>query len=176
MFYFIISNSPAPHSNTVPSQAPNNSDNTIQTDQQLVNDFDVLEGNEEPIGTEGLIRTESLSDGTEKKYFLSSVPGRERIITTKGKDNIIFESIPIGADFSVNLNDFTQVYGDARFVFLGSSFYGGSAETHIYADEGIAIIVNPATGQVYEQHVFIPVRTEDYVRLFGEDISSSSGP
>jgi hypothetical protein len=118
---------------------------------------------------EGFQRTETLSDGALKYIYSSPRDGRQNIIITQ-KDKPIFQSIVTHSRFPIRLSTITKRYGPAKWIFKGSIFYGADAQTHIYPEIGIALITRPHTNEFLEQHIFTPIKVEEYVSKYGDDI------
>lgn len=118
----------------------------------------------------GLQNKETLPDGTIKYIFTSHIPERPNIILAKGEHDVLFQRSITLESHQVRISHYTDAYGQAKWIFKGSSFYGPSAQTYIYPERGFAFIGNPTTGEVLEQHVFQPLKVEEYVSRYGEDI------
>jgi hypothetical protein len=132
---------------------------------------DVREGNEESVEERpGRMSKEALPDGTTRYTFASSNPARPNIIISKGAEDILFQRTIMPPTIPTKISDYTQSYGAATWIFKGSVFYGAGAQTHVYPELGFGFIGNPTTGEVFEQHVFTPLKIEEYVKNYGDDI------
>jgi hypothetical protein len=161
---------PSSSTTTQPSPSPsvNSSNSPVPT---LPNNKEVFENLESLENTETAQRKENLPDGTVKYYFQSKNEDRENIFITQGeKGPILFERYVITPNLPVKINAFASLYGQPKWVFRGSEFYGSEAQTYIYPELGIAFIANPKTQEVFEQHIFSPAKVEDYVKKYGDDI------
>ena len=118
----------------------------------------------------GLLKKEDIANGITRYTFKSHIADRPNIILAKGKDDIIFQSAVTLPTITTKIIYYTKPYGQPRWIFKGSKFYGPDAQTYIYPELGIAFIGNPKTGDVLEQHVFYSTKVEDYVKNFGDDI------
>lgn len=131
------------------------------------------EGNEESVEERpGLQKKESLPDGTTRYTFESPDSERPHLIISKGTHDILFQRTLTLPNFPVKISDYTNSYGNPKWIFKGSEFYGPDAQSYIYPELGFAFIGNSKTGDVLEQHTFPPMRVEDYVSKYGDDIPS----
>lgn len=154
--------------NPTPTNKPDDFENILTPD--LVKEVHEAEI-EKPLDSfAGFQKQESLPDGTNLYTFSSPIPGRANIIISKGNEDVLFQRNITHPNFPVKIVNFTNVYGPIKWVFKGSNFYGPNAHTHIYPELGIAFIANTTTGDVLEQHVFLPTKVEEYVKKYGEDI------
>lgn len=108
------------------------------------------------------------SNGTSQYTLPSSNPNRTNIYIKDQANKVVFERFV--ADPSLSVTDFTNIYGLPKWIFKGSNFYGPDARYYIYDNYGFAIITNPQTNQVLEEQMFIPMKIEDYINKFGDDI------
>lgn len=111
-------------------------------------------------------------------YSLQSfIPQRNNQITTQGGKAIFERALtpinPNGPGF-VKISDFQQKYGLPIQEIKGSHFYGSFFVTYIYSLGGFAFIGNPNTDTIYEFQIFSPVSPENYLRLYGQDISADA--
>lgn len=114
----------------------------------------------------GLEKTETIDGGFTKYTFTSNNTTRPNIIIANSKEGVVFQrSVTIPSN-PVKISDYTESYGQAKWIFKGSDFYGATAQTYIYPELGIAFIANPQTDQVFELHVFTPTKVEEYVKKY----------
>lgn len=126
-------------------------------------------GDYDASGLENVQKVEDLAEGTKKYTATSSNPSRSNIIITKDNKTIYQRSIPEkGAD--IPLQNFIELYGQAEKVISGPDFYGkDQTDEYIYAQKGIAVVVNKQSKQVIEQHFFKPTSVEDYITKYNND-------
>lgn len=157
----IESLSPQPTINPTanPSPLPNSSN---------INTREEMEGNVEK--RPGLLSKETLPDSTTRYMFTSQNKDRPNIIIAKGTEEIMFQRAITPPQFPVKITSYTKVHGNAKWIFKGSEFYGLEAQSYVYPDLGFAFIGNLKTGEVLELHTFQPMRVEDYVSKYGDDI------
>lgn len=108
------------------------------------------------------------------KYSLrSSLDLRPNIVMTDG-NVVVFESIIVPQESAsiIKLSDYLKRYGVANKTFTGSNFYGSMANTYVFTSQGLAIIANSYTNEIYELQVFSPTTIENYVKYYGDDIKT----
>ncbi|HVF69109.1 MAG TPA: hypothetical protein VNA13_00945 [Xanthomonadales bacterium] len=113
---------------------------------------------------------EVLSDGNIKYTKLSTNPSRPEIIITNNGGYPLFKRLVLPPNNNLVLSGFTKLYGQAKWVFKGSKFYGLDMKTHIYENYGLALVIDPKTDKVLEQHTFYPMKVEEYIKKYGDDI------
>lgn len=144
--------------------------NTTINQKNPISDVE-REGNEESVeNRKGLQKKDVLPDGTTQYIFISTNPNRPHVIIAQGTHDILFQRTIMLPNVPVKISDYTQSYGNAKWVFKGSKFYGPDAQTYIYPERGFAFIGSSKSGEVFEQHVFEPLKVEDYVKKYGDDI------
>jgi len=117
-------------------------------------------------------KKETLTGGAIKYTLSSSSPDRPNIVITTGSGYPIFQRFLISQSPGIKTSIFTKIYGQPRWIFKGSILYGSSASYYIYADYGFALIVNSQTDQVLEEQTFSPMKIEDYIKKYGDDIAA----
>lgn len=115
-----------------------------------------------------LIKKDGLPDGTIRYYFDSSRIGRLNMVVTKGEEILLQREVLL-PDMPTSLSDISTAYGEPNRILKGSHYYGADIQTHVYAESGMAFVVNPQTNLVLEKHLFYPTTTDDYIKRFGED-------
>ena len=143
------------------------------------NKNDIPDSHIEPVDQNQIkgFQRKEVSTGGETKYFSASSNPERSDLTIAGPDGFpIFERITTPPDSPLLLSKFSNLYGQAKWIFNSSVFYGSSARTYIYPDRGLALIANPITDQVLEQHIFQPMRVEEYLRKYGDDIPAIPEP
>lgn len=134
-------------------------------------DNDFGEDGEESIEARPGIQTkEPLPDGTVKYILDSPISNRPNIIIAKDEHDVRFQRSVTLPDFPVKITDYTDQFGQAKWIFKGSVFYGPDTNSYLYPDIGLAFIANPKTGNVLEQHLFDSTKVEEYVKKYGDDI------
>ncbi|OGE43909.1 hypothetical protein A3B45_02670 [Candidatus Daviesbacteria bacterium RIFCSPLOWO2_01_FULL_39_12] len=95
-----------------------------------------------------------------------------QVITEGGK--AVFEKGTILEQQSKLLlySDYVSKYGKPETAFAGSKTYGKFEKTYTYASLGFALKVNPFTQEVDEVQKFAPTTTEEYLKKWGDDITS----
>lgn len=109
-------------------------------------------------------------DSTTVYSFTSTNSSRQNIYITANIDEFIFQREVISPEYPVFIQNITDQYGQPEQIISGSKFYGSEAQLFVYANLGMAFIVNQKNNQVYEQHLFRPMNVNDYVTQFGDDI------
>lgn len=120
----------------------------------------------------GVSREDSINQETIYTYpSISSL--RPNIIIVK-ESQVVFERVRTDPDLpSVpKITQYQQQYGTAEKAVQGSKFYGPYTSTHIYGTKGFALIADTESGDIKEFHLFTPITTEDYIRLYGDDLES----
>lgn len=154
---------------TPPSTSlPKDSDIDISPVEDFASYFD--EDKDEPI--EGFQNKELLPDGSTKYVFTSSKVGRSEITIMDDKNQTVFQSVVIPSSSPLLLKGFLDQFGNPKWIFKGSIFYGSVAQVYIYPDLGFALISDSETGGILEQHIFTPMKIEEYIKKYGEDIPS----
>ncbi|HUQ85565.1 MAG TPA: hypothetical protein VM077_04530 [Candidatus Limnocylindrales bacterium] len=152
-----------------PSTSPKNSPPFVIPNKTLSEDRP--ESIEESLDEMPSIQSkEILPDKTIKYTFVSKVPTRPNIIYAKNTHDVQFQRSVISPGYPVKITDYTDSYGPAKWIFKGSIFYGPEAQTYIYPELGIAFIAKPSRDEVLEYHLFSPMKVEEYVKKYGEDI------
>jgi len=166
----------SPNNTRTPQIVPPNNTTTPQpsTFPPINHNHDfITEQDKSPVDSRpGLQKKELLPDNTIVYTFTSPVANRPNIIITSGQNNILFRRTVTDPALPIKISDYTDSNGQPKFVFKGSNFYGIQAQTYIYAELGIAFIADPQTSKVFEQHTFTPMRVEEYVKKYGDDIQS----
>ncbi len=117
----------------------------------------------------GVQKREVLKDGRVKYVVESINPARPDIFITD-KSGIVVYKRTIAPNSSVSLTEFVKLYGQAKWIFKGSVFYGVNSVMYIYADRGFAFVASSQSNVIQENISFIPMRIEDYVNKYGDDI------
>lgn len=126
---------------------------------------------EEDLSTRpGLISKDALPDGTTKYTFASTNQARPNIFIAYNAHETLFQRDVILSKYPVKITDYTKQFGQPERTISGSFFYGSNTQTLIYAQEGLAIVGNIQTNQVYEQHIFEPMTPAMYIQKYGDDI------
>jgi hypothetical protein len=100
-------------------------------------------------------------------YFKSSNPSRPHLVIETSNHASLFRRTVGSDEFSLgSISTYKELYGEADRVIQGSDFYGENATISIYGSEGIAIIGNPQTDEVYEEHLFLPMTADEYISKF----------
>ncbi len=136
---------------------------------------DIPDSHLEPVDQnklKGFQRKEILADGESKYSSSSTNPQRSNINIAGVNGYSVFQRIITPPDSPLALSKFTNLYGRAKWIFKGSVFYGGVVSSYIYPELGLALIADPQTDQVLEQHIFKPMKVEEYVEKYGDDIPS----
>lgn len=122
----------------------------------------------DPAKLKGLQKTEQIKDGKTLYTLSSSDPKRPNIIIVDkdGSYNLKRIAMPI----KYPLSSFVKLYGRAKWIFKGSVFYGADVQQYIYADLGFALVANPQTDEVFEQYLFQPMKIDEYIKNYGDDI------
>lgn len=168
-----------PH--TSPTPLPSARNNTIpipatSRDKQLPTQKSYIGSKEfnEKDPNISVIKKETLLDG-EIKYFIKSenvgIPGE--ILTRQGE--VIYERILTAAEKQnpnhTTTNELLQKYGQPTIMYNGHKIYGHPALTYLYPDKGIAFTANKFTSEVYEIQIFSPTTADQYLKLYGQDIT-----
>jgi hypothetical protein len=117
-----------------------------------------------------ILQKDRLPEGTIKYTLKSLDPNRPNIIIAKNDHEILFQRSVILPKLPIKITDYTESYGQVKWVFKGSEYYGPLVNTYIYPERGIAFIANPQTKNVFEYHLFEPLKVEEYVSKYGDDI------
>lgn len=100
-------------------------------------------------------------------YFKSSSPSRPHLVIETANHIPLFRrtvgslAFPLGSS-----STYKELYGEPDRVIHGSKFYGEAATISIYGSEGTAVIGNPQTNEVYEEHLFLPMSADEYLVKF----------
>lgn len=142
----------------------------INSIQGPENSFQEATVKDSPENLPGIQNKEVLQDNMIRYIYSSPNPNRPNILITRNGQTIVFQRTLTSPGLSIKITDYIESYGVAKWIFKGSVFYGPSVQTYIYPERGFAFIGNPTTGEVLEQHVFQPLKVEEYVSRYGEDI------
>ncbi|HSW47787.1 MAG TPA: hypothetical protein VLG67_01790 [Candidatus Saccharimonadales bacterium] len=143
------------------------------TSTPIINKVNPDLGNKNPLDSRpGLIKKEALQGNATKYTFNSGQADHPNIIITNSNNNIVFQSTITDPSLPIKISDYTESYGQPKFIFIGTKSYGSQSRIYIYAELGIAFIADPQTGNVLEQQVFNPTKVDDYVRNYGQDIQA----
>ena len=178
---FLPNTPTTPTTRTSPTPLPSGKGNTIpipatSRDKQLPAQKSYIgskEFNEQNPNIQ-VVRKETLSGG-DIKYFIKSenvgIPGEivvhngeviyERVLTSPQKQNPNYSTT----------SELLQKYGQPTITYNGHKIYGFPALIYLYPDKGIAFIANKFTGEVYELQIFQPTTAEQYLKLYGQDIT-----
>lgn len=124
----------------------------------------------DPSRLKGLQKTELLPDKTTMYTVTSTNPLRPDLIHANNNGYPIFKRLVTPPSFPLSLKSFVDLYKPPKWIFKGSVFYGVGVNSYIYPELGIALVANPQTDQVFEQHIFQKTKVEDYVSKYGDDI------
>lgn len=127
----------------------------------------------EPVDPEelkGLQKTELQSDGTTMYTVSSTNPQRPDLIQANTDGYPFFKRLVTPPNYPLSLTSFSKLYGSPKWIFTGSVFYGTNVRSYIYPELGVALIANPQTDQVLEQHIFPKTKVEEYIKKYGDDI------
>lgn len=69
-----------------------------------------------------------------------------------------------------SLSEFKSKYGEPEKEISGSNYYGKVFTTYIYGSNGITLIANPYSDEIYEVHNFSPMSADQYIQTWGEDL------
>lgn len=121
-----------------------------------------------PKKLKGLQKTENLKDGNTLYTLSSSNPARPNIIIAKKNGDYALKRIIIPVKQS--LSSFIKLYEKPKWIFNGSVFYGPDVQHYIYADLGFSLVANPKTDVVLEEYLFQPIKIDEYIKKYGDDI------
>lgn len=95
-----------------------------------------------------------------------------QVITEGGK--AVFEKGTIleGQQKLPLFSNYVAKYGKPETAFTGSKTFGKFEKTYVYASLGFALKVNPFTQEVNEVQKFAPTTAEEYLKKWGDDITS----
>lgn len=112
---------------------------------------------------------EKLSDGGIKYSLYSTNASRPNIIQSAADGSLVFQRSVLSPDAPENISDYMETYGQPDQLSTGSLFYGPTAQTYIYAQDGFAIIVDPQTGSIFEIQNFPSMTATEYIQKYGAD-------
>ncbi len=158
---------------TIPTVSVNTIPSTVQT-KPAITSIPVIDGHDhEPIDASerNKIQNEEILQNGIIKYTMQSHNAQRPNIRLVSNENVLFKRVVISPDFPLVANGFNKLYGNPERIIQGSLFYGDAAQTQIYGQIGVANIVNPQTNLVLEQHIFLPMDADEYIKNYGDDIS-----
>lgn len=124
-----------------------------------------------------LISKEESTDNKTIYTLQSSFASRENVVITQN-GVVVFERIltPVksSAPGFAEISEYTAIFGEPEEMIRGSHHYGPFIYTHIYASQGLAVIGNRVTDEVFEIHNFTPVSIEEYIQEYGDDIDENA--
>lgn len=121
--------------------------------------------------SENLQKKDENPDGSIKYTLASSDTTRPNIIVVDPQnDVVIFQRTVRDRDNNTLLPQYRDLYGQPEKTFSGSRFYGNTAQTYVFANDGVAFIANPQSNTIFEIHFFLPTTVDNYVQKYGEDI------
>lgn len=127
----------------------------------------------------GFLKKETLPSGQIKYSFESPLSARpNEILINNGI--VVFEKelVPVSPSSTgyTTISQTTATFGQPEKIFNGSKFYGWVLKHYIYSSQGFAFVGNPNNDEIYEFDFFKPTTVENYVSLYGGDISRQSSP
>jgi uncharacterized membrane protein YdfJ with MMPL/SSD domain len=148
--------------NTRPSNQNNQGTNPIaETSAEIIEEENL---DERP----GLLNKKELNNNTTEYTFTSDKPNRPDLVIAEGNAAVLFERDVARNQYPTRVSDYTSAYGQPERIIEAPAFYGSTARTYIYAQNGIAFIANPQTQEVYEQHLFPEMTVEEYMQRYSK--------
>lgn len=112
-----------------------------------------------------------LQNGETEYYFSSPLIDRDDLIVIKQGKVIYERAITVDQNFiHPKLEQYLTVLGEPEALFANSKSYGEGFVTYVWSSQGIAIIANPNTFEVFEVQMFKPSSLDEYKRDWGQDI------
>lgn len=163
VLFFLVLNKPSQPQPEIPKQLPFQTTSIGQTTKDIEAKLPVK--NKKVFSATGQIDYE----------VQSTNPFRPNKIVAKDEkaafESIILPEVKTDIPFS-RISEVKKTFGEPNKDYVGSFYYGPFVSTFVYADKGFAIIGNSNTDEVYEIQQFIPTALENYVKLYGEDITN----
>lgn len=118
-----------------------------------------------------ILQKTSISPDEQRTLYKSSHPQRpNEIITNKNETVILFQREVIEQNEETpSINSYKEDLGQPEEIVQGSSFYGQSPITYIYASKGVAFI-GSEENKVLEVQRFQPMTVAEYKQKYGGDI------
>jgi hypothetical protein len=117
---------------------------------------------------EGSIKTTPLPDGSTEYEYASDDPYRPHVQIIKDSSVVFRRNLMP----DMSLSDYSNFFTNPEYTSQGSTYYGNTATIYADPSQGIAIVANSQTGDVYEQYLFPAMTVSQYVQKFGKDIST----
>lgn len=114
---------------------------------------------------------------TGKKSYAVSSPliTRTNTLVTDNSNTILFKrTIFLSSNVTLpRFGEYTKKYGQPEKEVVGSKYYGSTMVTKIYARQGVTLIGNPNTQEVYELQEYTSMSVEEYISTYGDDIDQN---
>jgi hypothetical protein len=114
------------------------------------------------------INHNTLPDGSIEYKYASSDPSRPNIQIVKDGIVIFKRKLTHGTTIS----DYSDFITNPPYASQGSAYFGPDAIILANPTLGIAVVYNLQSNQVYEQYLFQATSVADYIKKYGQDITS----
>lgn len=114
------------------------------------------------------------TDGTQYSTS-SSLITRSSIVTTDASNKVVYKrTVFLAPQTKLPQQSTYSTLGAPEKVLTGSSYYGETITTSIYASKGVTLISNPDTGEVYEMQEYVSTTVDGYISQYGQDLNPNA--
>lgn len=117
---------------------------------------------------------QQLADGNIQYLLASYLIERDNEIVVKDNKPIFKRVVYFTLSNSLpTFIEYTKKYGQPEEIITGHRYYGAHIESYLYPKQGVVVVGNADTNEVFETQTFEPSSLAEYQSKWGQDLTLS---